>query len=280
MYSRPWTTSVSLEQQVKSLASRLQGQRQVSLLEGALAAGLHFDNPTALMQFSVAMRELVSDVLEQAAPYECVRRCSWFLQDDNHVGVTRRQRAMYAAHGGLEPAFLAKSGIYLEKDLRDLSTLMKELQAQTHAKTGTLGLPADMVELRIEETLETLVRLLKSLKDVPRQVGEALADTVYGALQDFFFNRTIEEFDLVSSKGYEVDPWIDDPEIVVSGIDAGSVHLTFAGGANVTLHYGKGKDATVIEHPFPFRMFFRADVSTPESLNFVKSEIDDSGWYT
>jgi hypothetical protein len=77
-----------------------------NMLDGALKALGHADNPVRAHQFAVTLRELMDHVLEVMAPTADVARCPWFKQETDRDGPPRRQRALYTCRGGLTDDFL------------------------------------------------------------------------------------------------------------------------------------------------------------------------------
>ena len=262
------------------LEDRLPDRFSRDLLSGSLRVANDAENPVRLHLAAAGLRELFGHVLHANAPDEEVRACSWFKQDPNTASVTRRQKAIYSTQGGLSNEYVAALGLDVE-DLHDAAIKsIERLNKLTHVRPSTIeGDPKRILEF-IDSTLAALEGLIISFEEGRSVVTEALVDEVYRAMSDALIEHTFDSLDILSGKGYEIDPWIDDIDIEVERLLSRDIFIRIGGVAHVTLHYGPKHDAAEIQHAFPFWLKFGAPVSDPAHLTLVDHHFDDSGWYT
>lgn len=249
------------------------------LLDGALRALGDQNNPMRAHAFAGLTRELFNHILHNAAPDNEVRACSWFAQAPDTDGVTRRQRVLYAAQGGLPDEYVKKLGVDATDTHSAAIKSINELNKATHVRADRVIESKEEVAAFVASAFGALANLLASFKECRAIITNLLEDELYCQVMDAFVEHTFDEIDLVASHGYEVDPFITIDETRVTQITAYYIEVSVSGEAPVTLHYGKGDDAAEISHDFPFVMRFTAPVETPDAVAYSGIEIDDSGWY-
>lgn len=249
------------------------------LLDGALRVLADQGNPMRAHLFAGGLRELFTYLLHNAAPDEEVRACDWFRQAPDTPGVTRRQRAVYASQGGLSDEYVANLGVDVADLHRQAITAIDALNRATHVRPGRVLTDAEEIAAFVEAAVSALEGLLEAFKTCRETVKDVLENEVYDQMMTAFVERTFGDIDLVASHGYEVDPFIAIDSIDVAGITASEIRIVVVGEAPVTLHYGRGDDATEIAHDFPFTMRLTAPTDTPGDVAYSDCEIDDSGWY-
>ncbi len=250
-----------------------------ALIRGGMRAGFDAHNPTPLMHFATSFREVYIHILALRSPVEKVKSCSWFEQDVNVNGVNRRQRAQYAAHGGLHPDFVNEIGADISDALKDLTARMRALNDLTHIKESQLVLSREQQKQHIQITLFELKQLLDSFETCRKEVCDVLLDEVYKTNDEAFSTEYLEELDLISGRGYEIDPWVDDATVEISDITESTILLKFSGVLHATMHYGGKHDVATASHSFPFKSTLEASVTTPRNPKYRGCEIDDSSWY-
>lgn len=153
------------------------------------------------------------------------------------------------------------------------------MSSATHFRPDRVIAGADEIAAFAETAVSALAGLLEAFKSCRETVKDVLESEVYNQIMAAFVERTFGDIDLVASHGYEVDPFIAIDSIDVADITASEIQIVVSGEAPVTLHYGRGDDATQIGHDFPFTMRFAAPTDAPGDVAYSDCEIDDSGWY-
>jgi hypothetical protein len=227
------------------------------------------------------MRALSEHMLQQFAPDdETIKRCTWYEQNPNLDGPTRRQRAQYASRGGLTDAFL-KSELKLEpKDFHsEIGRAFKELNNRTHLKPDTIITDPITLEKLANETIEALLEIFDIAEQVREDIVSRIADHLYDEAIGAFINETIESLDLIAGR-YETEGVLYDEMRVIS-IDADMIYYEITGSVDVTLHYGSGSDAATIDDSFPFTCTTAASTAEPLKLLSDQTEmtVDTSSWH-
>lgn len=263
-----------------AIEDSLPDQFSRDLLAGSLMVAKDQKNPVRLHLAAAGLRELFGHILHTDAPDEEVRACTWFEQEPNTKTVTRRQKAIYSTQGGLSDAFVEKLGLDVDDLHRRAIKSIEALNKATHVRPDTLVNDEATIKSFIDEALAALEGLIRSFSEGRSAVKEALVDDVYRAMSDALIERTFDDIDILAGKGYEIDPWIDDPEIEVEALLSHVVVVRFSGIASVTLHYGSKHDAAEIQHDFPFWLRLEAPVEKPTQPTLVANHFDDTSWYS
>ncbi|MEL6362569.1 MAG: hypothetical protein AAFR21_15940 [Pseudomonadota bacterium] len=263
----------------KTLLDALPDDFSRNMVEGALRVASDTENAMRAHFFAGGWRELMNHVLRKFAPHKEVRACDWFEQVAGTNGITRRQRARYATQGGLSDAYLAEIGVDVS-DLHDEAlSAIEALNAAVHVQEGQSIEGDEDIAAFVERAISAFEGLLHSFAHCREAVVNQLRNSVYDNTMRAFVEKTFDEIDLISSHGYEVDPWLTIEEIDIVDISATALLVKVAGEAPVTLHYGRGNDAVATGHSFPFTMTFSAPLDALSELTLEAHEIDDSSWY-
>lgn len=92
---------------VEEIKKYLEDGYEKDFLDACLRNLADVENPLRLSNFSYSLRELIREVLSRRAPDENIKKCLWFVPDENAKnGVTRLQRVKYAIQGGLPDKLL------------------------------------------------------------------------------------------------------------------------------------------------------------------------------
>lgn len=263
-----------------AIEDSLPDQFSRDLLAGSLMVAKDQKNPVRLHLAAAGLRELFGHILHTDAPDEEVRACTWFEQEPNTQTVTRQKKSIYSTQGGLSDAFVEKLGLDVDDLHRAAIKSIEALNKATHVRPDTLVNDEATIKSFIDEALEALEGLIRSFSEGRSAVKEALVDDVYRAMSAALIERTFDDIDILAGKGYEIDPWIDDPAIEVEALLSHVVVVRFSGIASVTLHYGFKHDAAEIQHDFPFWLRFEAPVEKPTQLTLVANHFDDTSWYS
>lgn len=252
-----------------------------TLLMGALAALTQENVATRAQHFSVSMRELTTYLLEHLTPENAaIETCSWYKQDENTIGPTRRQRCLFASRGGLPDRFL-KGELDLDpKEFhREFGPAFQKLNKLTHLRPDTVITDPAEIEDFANETLGALIEIFDTITDVRGRIVAKLERRMQEEAIDAFINQTIDSLDLIAGQ-YETGMVLTD-EMRVVDIGADTVVYEITGTVGVTLHYGSKHDAASIEQTFPFTCKSAASAHAPLSLldEQTSMEVDTSDWY-
>lgn len=261
------------------LADQLPDDFARALLSGSLEVVKNSSNPVRFHQCAATLRELFTYVLDFYAPPDEVRACPWFVQAADTKSVTRIQRAIYATQGGLTDEFITGLGLEIADLHSEAIEAVNRLHSATHVRPDRLVSDQDEINAFINEVLGCLDGLLSSFEMGREAVGNLLSHEVFSAIMMAFVTESFGDIDLLAGRGYEVGGFMDVDEPTITAIDARFITLEVSGEAPVTLHYGPKNDAAEIQHDFPFTMVFRSAIATPEALEFVHADIDNSSWF-
>jgi hypothetical protein len=191
---------------VKRLASRLQDDFSRDLLQGALDALTQKNVKTRVQHFSVSLRELSSYMLKQmAADDDAIRHCTWYKQDSETDGPTRRQPALYASRGGLSDSFLKKELKFDPKEFhREVGPAFKELNKRTHLRPDTVIVDPAEIDDFANEALGALLEIFEVTEDVRREIIERIEAHLYDEAISAFINQTIDSLNLIAGR-YETE---------------------------------------------------------------------------
>ncbi len=111
--------------------------------------------------------------------------------------------------------------------------------------------------------------------EIISRIEAHLYDEAVGA----FINETIDSLDLIAGR-YETGGVLYD-EMHVLSIDGDTIRYEITGSVDVTLHYGSGSDAAMIEENFPFTCTTAASTAEPLKLlpNQTEMKVDTSSWH-
>ena len=267
------------QEEIAALSTALPDDFSRQVLTGSLMVVNDPQNPIGLNLFAAGVRELFGHILHTFAPDENVRACPWFVQNCDTPTVTRRQRAIFATQGGLNDKYMIALDLevkdYHDATIKAINTLSKA----THVRPGRIISDENTIHDFRDTALRALQDMLETFSMARDTIQGALQDAIYNATGMAFISETFTSIDILAGKGYEIDPWIDNDEMIVTDIGPEQVHLKFSGTAHAKLHYGSRHDATEIAHSFPFWMTFTSPVASPDDLTLTDSHFDDSSWY-
>ncbi len=250
------------------------------MLDGALKVLEQADNPMRAQQFASTQRELIAHVLEVLAPTADVIRCSWFKQEKDVEGPTRRQRAIYTCRGGLSDNFLSGRLKVAPSELHSgFSAAFQELNKRTHIRPGTVLTDENEIEDFANETLSALDGIFDTMDELRETVTTAISKELHGEAMSAFINETIEELDILAGHYNTGAVWIDDAKVL--SIDADSIKYQVDGTVDVTLMYGGKSDPAEIDENFPYKCTTVASVADPTKFDASKTamEVDTSSWF-
>jgi hypothetical protein len=264
---------------LQSLRQRLPDQFSNDALNGALHVLGQADNKMRAHQFAGTLRELIGHVLGVMAPTAEVMRCSWFKQEKDVQGPTRRQRALYTCRGGLTDAFLKDTLKLKPGDLhRQFSESFQDLNKRTHVRPDTVLTDAEEIEKFADNGIAALVEVFDTMEEVHGTIVEAIAKELHGEATSAFINETIQELDEITGRYETGIVWVEEAKVL--SLDADMIRYQIKGSVDVTLHYGGRSDPTEIHESFPYECTTTAPMSDPTKCDSseTKMVVDTSSW--
>lgn len=266
---------------VERLRAHLRDDFSRGLFEGALDALTQPNANTRIQHFSVSLRELSVYSLEQLAPdAAAIERCSWYRQEPQTEGPTRRQRALYAGRGGLSDRFIRDELDLDPKEMfREFGPAFQELNKHTHLRPDTVITDPVEVEEFANAGLQALCDIFDVAEDIRSQLVGRMEGHLHDEAMDTFINETIDSLDLLGGRCETGIVWCEEMKVV--RIDDSTIHYEISGSVDVTLHWGNGPDAAEMQETFPFVMKTAAPVDRPFELqsDLTEVEVDTGSWY-
>jgi hypothetical protein len=271
---------------LKRIHEHLDGAFEHHLFEAALRSLADQEHPLRFNNFAYSIRELVRHVLARLAPDDAVRRCPWFRPETEKADqVTRRQRAAYAIHGGLQPQYVMESlDVEIEEPLKALVAALNTLSKHTHIEPDTFDMDAAQVDRLSDETLGTLAALFDTTLACRDAVRRALWDHIDRELVQRTLDETIVDIDILAT--HHIVEGIDLGEVKVIAVDHERAKFRATGSLDCELQWGsngdmrRGDGATLAES-FPFSCELSSPVAAPEQLTIDEGslQVDTTSWF-
>jgi len=251
------------------------------VFEAALHSLTDQVHPLRFNNFAYSIRELVRHVLARLAPDDLIRRCPWFRPEGQKPAqVTRRQRASYAIHGGLQPQYVVETlDVELDEPLRVLLDALDTLSKHTHIEPDTFDLGAAQVTRLSDETLAALAELFTTTQACRDAVRRALWDHIGRELVERTLDETIVDIDILAS--HHMVEGIDLGEVEICAIDHARVHFRATGALECELQWGSRDDGASLGESFPFECKLSSPVGAPEQVQIEDGslKVDTSSWF-
>jgi predicted pPIWI-associating nuclease len=275
-----------LDNQPPSLEARIRAKLDddfcQTVLTGALRVVSDDKNPIRLNLFAAAVRELFGHLLHARAPDANVTACSWFKQEENTEGPTRRQRAKYATQGGLSDEAVEELGVDVE-DLHDRAIkAIAELNKHTHVRPGTIVSEQPEIETFVNGAMDALLGLLDSFEECRRTVLDALSEKIDDEAVTALITETIQEVDELAS--HHTVEQVDVESAVVVSISNDELCIRAEGTLYVELQWGSNSDlrrgdGATLDENFPFEVTMKSFVEDMSDFHDVSYVVDTSEWF-
>jgi hypothetical protein len=242
-------------------------------------------NPLRLNNFAYALRELTRHVLHRLAPTDLVVKCSWYRNEtDKPCGVTRRQRATYAAQGGLTPEYVRDVlDLEIEETYSALVAAINNLNKLTHIEEEVFDIDPILVAASVRTTEEAFVALCSDIKNCRQQVLFALQKNIDEEIVKGVLSDTILAIDELATH-HQVDE-IDIDQVEVTQITHNQIVIVATGSLEVELQYGSNSDirrgdGAAFPDSFPFTCYLCSGVEAPDQVQVRANGllVDTSAW--
>lgn len=234
-----WKEVIELQQ---ALLARMPGDDFLAtVLDSCVMTGRQKDNSLRGNFVASGLREAVGHVLHRLAPDEEVRACAWFVQAKDTRTVTRRQRADYIVHGGLEPNFVDEAlNIGVADYVNPLLEAMDGLHKSTHVRPETVLTDGRLIREMFIEVVQGIDGLLDAAMESREAIQRAVADAMQAAVFENLILETIQALDELSTHTRVDGHYIDTVE--VTALDAAKISYRVTGQVEVELQYGSNSD--------------------------------------
>lgn len=276
------TTSPMIAKIKTFLVSSFENQ----LFDAALSNLDDFPNPLRLNNFANALREFTRHVLARLAPDARVRACMWFREEtDKPLGISRRQRMVYAIQGGLDDDYVTETLAINAKDTQDrLLNVINGLSKFTHIEEGTFGTQQSEIDKYVTDALSAVSDMFRAVSECRSLVATALYGHVSKEVLSRALEDTIESIDILATHHRINSIWVD--EVKVEAIDSTTIHIVASGKIECELQWGSGGDlrrgdGLLANEHFPFSCELKSDVTNPGEFqpDLSTLEIDTRSWY-
>lgn len=242
-------------------------------------------NPLRFNNFAYAVRELTRHVLSRLAPDEKVRACIWYKEETGKpLGVSRRQRTVYAVQGGLGDRYVEED---LRLDVHSIHTQLRDaidnLSKYTHVEESTFGIPSVDVDRMTDEVLTVLSDLFRVIDECKHEVAQALEENVNTEVVDHVLVETILAIDELATH-HSIDEVYTD-HVEVEAIDDQFIHIIARGTIECELQWGSNSDlrrgdGAVFPQSFSFECELKSDVEIPGDFHpdLATLRVDTSSW--
>lgn len=246
-------------------------------------------NKLRFHNFAFAMRELVGHTLARLAPDEEVKKCIWWKKKPRDVvhQVTRMERCVYAAQGGLSNHYVTKRlGLDFNQEHENLRDAVVRLNGYVHITPEVFRLEDDDIQRLAEETIEAVAGLMACILECRSAVADCLSDAINDAAVNQVVSESLDAVDELATHYFLEEVYVDSHE--VSHITSAAVHFKVSGSVGVTLQWGSNSDlrkgdGAEMDQSFDFTCELTCATPNPdpEALEFVENSVmvDTGDWY-
>lgn len=240
-----------------------------------------------LSNFLYAIRELIREVLARMSPDGKVRGTDWFLPYDkaNPKKITRKQRMMYAIHGGIDPDYVEESLLIdVHYIIKDLTQKIDRLSKYTHITKeifyeDVIKSPNEIVQDELSIFSEFLIEIQTCKERVVQELNDRLCEHI----TDEFLSSTVIDIDHLSTHHFIKDISVDN--FTVKEINDECIAIEVDGSIYVEQQYGSSIDlkndiGAIIHSHFPYTCYIRLAAFQPDEFKILDSHyrVDTDEW--
>ena len=270
----------------EKIRENLENGFEEQLYQAALDNLSDLNNPLRYNNFIYAMRELLRHILSRTSPENNITKCMWYKSDPSaKTKVSRRQRLIYAVHGGLSEQFI-KDELFIDTQPMICSLLKRHdyLCKYTHINPETFNTPNETVSNLVNNFLKELYSLFTEIENCKKSIIINLSERLDQEVINNIVSDLIQEIDLLATHYYIENVFIENKTIL--SIDYEFIHIEVEGEIEVELAYGSSSDerrgeAHNIFCSFPFTCYIPACVDDIHVLVQEEAclDVDTSEWY-
>ncbi|CEG56960.1 pPIWI-associating nuclease domain-containing protein [Legionella fallonii] len=240
-----------------------------------------------LSNFLYAIRELIREVLARMSPDEKVLGSQWFIPYDkeNPKKITRKQRMMYAIHGGIDPDYVEESLLIDAHDIiKDLIQKIDKLSKYTHITEEIFyeNMTKSLNEI-VQDELSIFSEFLAEIQNCKESVVQKLNDKLYDHVTSEFLSSTVIDIDHLSTHHFIEDISIND--IIIKEINVDTISIEVEGSIYVQQQYGSSIDlendnGAIIYSDFPYVCYICLEAFQPDEFKVLDSyyNVDTKEW--
>lgn len=272
--------------QQDELLNRLQIDFHKDLLEAALMSLKEIHNPTRFNNFCSTFREVVRHVLHELAPISEIKKCQWYVPNEQSKdGLTRADRINYIVHGGISPEYvLDVLGLNIAHERKVLLKIINDLSKYTHVNPSTFNLPQEHSERIANDACQALLKLLCLSDDARDALVIAIGEFVDDAVVSEVMQETVSAVDEIATHHSIEEVGVEGLEVI--SVNATEVVFIAHGYLEAGLQWGSNSDVrngngAVMSENFPLTLKLTAPVNDIQALEAVVDtlSVDTSSWY-
>ena len=270
-----------------SILIQLEKEFHKDILESSVAVLTAPNVKTKFSNFATNIRELTRELFSTLAPDEEVKHCDWYEKEtpEGKADITRLQRMIFAIKGGLSNDFIKEElNFDFENATSTLNRVIKELNKYTHINEKVYYRSDETGFEMVENTLISLDRFLKTIKNVRSIITEKLEECIYVSVSHALTDDILNEIDIIATHYWVEGVWIEGIDIQ----EITSIHISVdvTGSVDVKHQYGsdgdfRRGDGVHYENSYPLSLSLILDVDDPldVSINTDDINIDNSNFF-
>lgn len=270
-----------MDSEISEIREFLEEGFETELFNSSIGYLDNNSDPLRINSFAYSARELLRNVLSRLAPDEDVINCEqWFKVETDNGKPTRRQRILYAIHGGLSPEFVLNELAFDIGDYwKEIKDAIGHLNKYTHVNEDTFNAPEVVCNEVFTEVLSSLHTIFSLVNECRDEIKRVLYGYIDAELINSFVSHSFSELDILSSDTCIDYTTLEDYEIVK--ITSTEVEIEGNGELSATLNWGRGDDAASLSHECDYAFSCKAPVHEPRRLTVQPDDIaiDNSGWF-
>lgn len=253
---------------IRTIEGLLSDEFQRNLLNACFQNLEEESNPLCFNNFAYSMRELAIHILDDLAPNDEVKECSWYDEKKSHKGKpSRKQKVKYAIQGVLSDVFVDKKIMCL-KEIDDttnkIASSFSILNKYTHVTEKTFDISKKEKDEKAKEVIDSFVSLYALIQEYKNKiiynVEHFITDDIYeqaiyetlGAIDELATHHSIES---VYVNDISIEKIKED--LIVMDV-TGDIDVILQWGSNGDLRRGDGHER---ETSFSFDCIVSVEIS-------------------
>lgn len=265
---------------IRDFRSHLESPFEHTLFIAGLRNYCSVGNPLRFNNFSFAMRELVTNILNRKASAENVMAAPWYVRLDEKRNVNRKQQLKYCAQKHIPDRLLSQNALdRIESKITEYNKEFNFFNKYTHITEKYFNSKADTFFKEARELILLTSRAYDHFEDLEEIISNDVLDQIEEEINKSVLENIPDEVDILSSSTI-----IDESEVYnirLITIDNEYLYFLVEGKICITRQYGKGDDFLSQGDSYPFLTTIKiknSDFRVIEHLN-INIAVDTSEWY-